>query len=168
MHATKEAILAKEHAPDVEATIYYTDLRAFGKEFREFVERAKREFGVEYVRGKPGEIREDPDTKRLHFWYEDTQTGEMGLVETDMVVLCPALTPSPGNRDLAETLGVDVDEYGFFIQPKPLRIPVGTTREGVYVCGFCQGPKDIPDSIAEASGAASMLAVIAYKGGAER
>jgi heterodisulfide reductase subunit A len=163
MHATKEAMLAKEHAPDVEVTIYYTDLRAFGKGFREFVERAKKECGVKYVRGKPGEIREDPDTRRLHFWYEDTQTGEVGLAETDMVVLCTALTPSHGNRSLAETLKVDVDEYGFFTQPRPLRDPVGTTCEGVYVCGFCQGPKDIPDSIAEASGAASMISVIATK-----
>ena len=163
MHATKEAILAKEHAPDVDVTIFYTDLRAPGKGFREFVNRAQSEYGVKYVRAKPGEIREEPDTRRLQFWYEETQTGEMRNVAVDMLVLCTALTPSPGIESLAGTLGVEVDEYGFMRKPDALGAPLTTTRPGVYVCGFAQGPKDIPDTIAEASGAAALASSIDTK-----
>jgi heterodisulfide reductase subunit A len=78
----------------------------------------------------------------------------------DMVVLSTSLTPSEGNTELAKSLGIDVDEFGFFVKPKPLRAPFDTTREGVFMCGYCQGPKDIPDSIAEASGAAARAAEI--------
>ncbi|MFH1180407.1 MAG: 4Fe-4S ferredoxin, partial [Candidatus Bathyarchaeota archaeon] len=160
MHATKEGILVKEHAPDAEAAIFYTDIRAFGKQFREFVNRARDEYGIKYVRAKPSEIREDPETKRLQFWYEDTLTGEIKETETDLLVLCTALTPSKDNDKLADILGVKVDEYGFFVKPDPIRAPLSTTRRGIYVCGFSQSPKDIPDTIAEASGAASMVGSI--------
>lgn len=164
MHATKEAILAKEHAPGVDVTIFYTDVRASGKGFREFVNRAQSEYGVRYVRAKPGEVRMDPDIGQLSFWYEDTQTGDMGLINVDMVVLCTALVPSPGNKALAGVLGVEVDEYGFFLQPDPLTSPMSTSRKGIYVCGFAQGPKDIPDTIVEASGAAAMASTAAREG----
>lgn len=159
MHATKEAIIIKDHAPDAEVDIFYTDIRAFGKQFREFINRAKSEYGVNYIRAKPGEIREDPDTKSLQFWYEDTLTGEVKHAHTDLLVLSTALLPTPANNQLAKKLGVQVDEYGFFIQPDPIRSPLSTTREGIYVCGYSQGPKDIPDTIAEACGVASMVAL---------
>ncbi|MBN2335197.1 CoB--CoM heterodisulfide reductase iron-sulfur subunit A family protein [Candidatus Bathyarchaeota archaeon] len=160
MHATKEAVLAKEHTPDVKETIFYTDIRAFGKGFREFIDRARAEYGIRYIRAKPGEIREDPDTGELHFWYEDTLTGEIERHEADMVVLCTALAPSRGNPSLAEVLGAELDKHGFFRQPDPLMAPLSTTRGGVFVCGFSNGPKDIPDSIAEASGAAAMASAL--------
>ena len=160
MHATKEAVLVKEHDPDAEVTIFYTDIRAYGKGFREFVNRAREEYGIEYVRAKPSDIRRDPGTGDLRFWYEETLTGEMKEGRFDMVVLSTSLTPSEGNTELAKSLGIDVDEYGFFVKPKPLRAPFDTTREGVFMCGYCQGPKDIPDSIAEASGAAARAAEI--------
>jgi len=157
MHATKEAILVKEHIPDVDVSLFYTDIRAFGKEFRSFVNRAQDEYGLKYIRAKPAEVREDPDTKNLHFWYEDTLTGDLSKFETDLLVLCTALTPSKDNPELATILGVDVDEYGFFVKSDPISSPLSTTREGIFVCGFSQNPKDIPDAIAEASGAASMV-----------
>jgi heterodisulfide reductase subunit A-like polyferredoxin len=159
MHTTKEGMLVKEHAEGSEVSIFYTDLRAFGKKFREFVDRAKSEYGINYVRAKPGEIREEPDSGSLHFWYEDTLSGEVKEKTTDLLVLCTALVPSPGNAQLAKTLGIEVDEYGFFVQPNPIRAPVSTTREGIYVCGYSQGPKDIPDTIAEASATAAMVAL---------
>jgi heterodisulfide reductase subunit A-like polyferredoxin len=160
MHATKEAVLVKEHDPEAEVTIFYTDIRAYGKGFREFVNRAREEYGIEYVRAKPSDIRRDPGTGDLRFWYEETLTGEMKEGRFDMVVLSTSLTPSEGNTELAKSLGIDVDEFGFFVKPKPLRAPFDTTREGVFMCGYCQGPKDIPDSIAEASGAAARAAEI--------
>ena len=76
---------------------------------------------------------------------------------TELLVLSTALTPSVDNEKLAETLNVELDEYGFFKIPNPLHNPVGTTRKGVYVCGFAHSPKDIPDTITEASGAASQI-----------
>jgi heterodisulfide reductase subunit A len=163
MHATKEAILAKDHVDGVETTIFNTDIRASGKNFKEFTERAKKEYGVEYIRGKPSEVREDPDNGKLNFWYEDTKTGKVQKTEYDMVVLCTALLPSSGNKHLAETLGIETDEYGFFSRPDPLGNPLASTRNGVYMCGYSQSPKDIPDSISEASGAAGMASITAMK-----
>jgi heterodisulfide reductase subunit A len=74
-----------------------------------------------------------------------------------MVILCTALTPSKDNEILARNIGIEVDEYGFFIKPDPISAPLNTTREGVFVCGYSQSPKDIPDAIAEASGVASLV-----------
>ena len=160
MHATKEAVLVKEHAPDADVTIFYTDIRAFGKGFREFVNRAREEYGIKYVRAKPSEIRKNHESGRLYFWYEETHTGEMKEGVFDLVVLCMALTPSEGNPELSEILGVELDEHGFFVKPSPILAPFDTTREGVLMCGFCRGPKDIPDTIIEASGAAARTAEI--------
>ena len=156
MHATKEGILVKEHLPEVDVSLFYTDIRAFGKDFWTFINRAKEEYGLEYIRAKPAEVREDPDTGNLHFWYEDTLTGEITRHETELLVLCTALEPSSDNKSLACVLGLEVDEYGFFVKSNPIISPLETTREGIFVCGFSQSPKDIPDAIAEASGAASM------------
>jgi heterodisulfide reductase subunit A-like polyferredoxin len=164
MHATKEAMLAIDHAPGTEVTIFYTDIRAFGKDFRDFVNRAMDEYGVKYVRAKPSEIREDPDSKSLSFWYEDTITGEITEMKTDLLVLSSALAPTEANTELAVTLGVEVDEYGFFVSSDPIVSPLSTTKEGIYMCGYSQGPKDIPDTIAEASGAAAMVGSISING----
>ena len=157
MHATKEAILVKEHIPDSEVSLFYTDIRAFGKEFKSFVNRAQDEYGLKFIRAKPAEIREDRETGNLHFWYEDTLTGDIVKHETEMVVLCTALIPSRDNNVLASVLGVEVDEYGFFKKPDPVSSPLNTTRDGIFVCGYSQSPKDIPDAIAEASGVASLV-----------
>jgi heterodisulfide reductase subunit A-like polyferredoxin len=158
MYATKEATLIKEHERDTDVYIFYTDIRAFGKGFREFVNRAEREWGVNYFRAKPSEMREDPKTKDILLKYEDTLTGEMKALQVDLVVLCTALVPPQGNRKLAETLGVEVDEFGFFEVPNLLQTPLDATSPGVFLCGCCQGPKDIPDSIAQAKGAAARAA----------
>jgi heterodisulfide reductase subunit A-like polyferredoxin len=158
MYATKEATLIKEHERDTDVYIFYTDIRAFGKGFREFANRAEREWGVNYIRAKPSEMREDPKTKDILIKYEDTLTGEMKTLLADLVVLCTALVPPQDNRKLAETLGVEVDEYGFFEVPNLLQTPLDATSPGVFLCGCCQGPKDIPDSIAQAKGAAARAA----------
>ncbi len=160
MHSTKEAILVREHIPEAKVTVMYTDMRAFGKGFREFVNRARDEYGVEYIRGKPAEVREEPRDSSLSFWYEDTATGEILQKRVDLLVLCTALTPSRDNKRIAEILGVKLDEHDFFVQPDHMLSPLATTREGIFVCGYSQGPKDIPDTIAEASGATAMSAEV--------
>jgi len=159
MYATKEALIIREHAPDVLVYIFYNELRAFGKGFQEFVNRARDEWGVKYIRSRPGEIREDPDTKTLTIWYDDTLTREIKtLTGIDLIVLCSALLPRGSNRKLAEITGVELDNCGFFKVTHPLLSPVDTTIPGIFVCGYCQSPKDIPDSVAQASAAAARAA----------
>ncbi len=161
MYATKEALIIREHDPQAEVYIFYNELRAFGKGFQEFVNRARNVWGVKYIRSRPGEIREDPKTKSLIIWYDDTFTREIKtLTNVDLVVLCPALVPRPGNRRLAEATGIELDEYGFFEVRHPLLAPVDATVPGIFVCGYCQAPKDIPDSVAQASGAAARVAEV--------
>jgi len=159
MYATKEALIIREHAPDVQVYIFYNELRAFGKGFQEFVNRARDEWGVKYIRSRPGEIREDARTKSLAIWYDDTLTREIKtLADIDLVVLCSALTPRASNKKLAEITGVELDDCGFFKVTHPFLAPVDSTVPGIFVCGYCQSPKDIPDSVAQASAAAARAA----------
>jgi heterodisulfide reductase subunit A len=158
VYATKESILIKEHVPDTDVYIMYIDMRAIGKGFQEFVDRAKKEYGVKYIKAHPGGIAEDPTTKDLQIHYEDMPTGEMKRLTADMVVLCPALIPKEGNKKIAEIMGLELDECGFFKSKDKLIAPVDTNVLGIYVCGYCQCPKDIPESVAQASGAAARAA----------
>ncbi|MBI5706404.1 MAG: FAD-dependent oxidoreductase [Armatimonadetes bacterium] len=158
MHATKEAILANEHEPDLSSTIFYTDLRAMGKGFWDYTRRAEREYRVSYVRSKPGSVTENPVTNDLSLWYEDQDDGKFKSASFGMVVLAQALLPSGSTSELSKVLGLNVDEFGYFSVKDKLRRPVDTNREGIYVCGFCQAPQDIPDSVVQASAAACRAA----------
>jgi heterodisulfide reductase subunit A len=158
VYATKESILIKEHAPETEVYIMYIDMRAVGKGFQEFVDRAKRERGIKYIKAHPGGIAEDPATKSLQMHYEDILTGEMKKLNADLVVLCPALIPKEDNKKIAETMGLELDECGFFKSRDNLTAPLDTNVPGIYICGYCQCPKDIPESVAQASGAAARAA----------
>ncbi|MGD0330451.1 MAG: CoB--CoM heterodisulfide reductase iron-sulfur subunit A family protein [Nitrososphaeria archaeon] len=155
VYATKESILIKDHAPETDVYIMFIDMRAVGKGFQEFVDRARREYGIKYVKAHPGGINEDPLTKNLQIHYEELSSSKMKVLETDLVVLCPALVPKEDNKVIAKTMGLDLDEYGFFKSWEPLTAPIDTNVPGIYVCGYCQSPKDIPESVAQASGAAA-------------
>jgi heterodisulfide reductase subunit A len=155
MHATKEAVLAREHISDVKSYIFYTDLRASGKGFREYIDRAQREYGVEYIRSRVAQIEEDEDG-RLIFHYEDAEAFRPQQMKVDLAVLATSLIPGPGVAALSEVLDLELDEYGFF-RTNPFS-PTDTTREGVFTCGCCRGPADIPQSVAQASGAAARAA----------
>jgi heterodisulfide reductase subunit A len=158
VYATKEAILVREHNPECEVYIFYNELKVFGKGFQDFVKRAQDEWGVKYIRALPGEVVEDPKTHNLKIWYEDTKENVTKNVDVDLVVLCPALVPRIANKELAGILGLELDEYGFFKPKDTLYTPVDTSVPGVFICGYCQGPKDIPESVAQASGAAARAA----------
>jgi len=160
MYATKEAILAREHDPNSEVYIFYIDLKVFGKGFQDFVDRAVKEWGVKYIRARPGEIREDPKTKDLAVWYEDIIARNVKSETVDLVVLCTGLLPRPENAELAETLGASLDQYGFFKSKDLMTAPLDSEARGVFLCGYCQGPKDIPESVAQASAAAARAAEI--------
>jgi heterodisulfide reductase subunit A len=158
VYATKESILVKEHAPETQTYIMYIDMRAVGKGFQEFVDKAKEKYNVKYLKAHPGGITEDPARKSLQVHYEDMKTGEMKTLDADMVVLCPALIPKSENKKLAETMGLELDESGFFKAKNLLTAPLDTNVAGIYICGYCQSPKDIPESVAQASGAAARAA----------
>jgi len=160
VYATKEAILVREHRPECEVYIFYNELKVFGKGFQDFVKRAQNEWGVKYIRALPGEVVEDPKTHSLIIWYEDTKENTTKNTEADLVVLCPALVPRITNKELAGTLGLELDEYGFFKPRDVLYTPVDTNVPGIFICGYCQGPKDIPESVAQASGAAARAAEV--------
>lgn len=159
VYATKESILIKDHMPDTKVYIMYIDMRAVGKGFQEFVDRATSQYGVNYIKAHPGGIAENPITKNLQVCYEDiNDCCEMKKLDADMAVLCPALIPKSDNRKIAEAMGVELDEYGFFKSRDQLTAPIDTNIAGIYICGYCQSPKDIPESVAQASGAAARAA----------
>jgi len=161
-YAVKDAVLVREHIPDARVAIFYIDLRAFGRGFQEFVNRAKTEYGIRFVRSSPGEIVEDPATKSLTLWFEDTATRTIQNLTFDLVVLCPALTPRRDVKDLAKVLGIEVDQYGFLKALDVIAQPVDTTVPGIFASGYCLGPKtgDVPDSITQGSATAARVAEV--------
>ena len=159
MHATKEAILAKEHVPDMQSFIFYTDIRASGKGFQKYVGRAQKEYGVKYIRGRGAEISQNSKGDPI-VWYEDTQSRKVKRLRVDMAVLATALVPRKGVKEFAQILGVKLDEFDFFASD-PFS-SMQTTRAGIFACGYCEGPADIPESVAQASGAAAKAAEIAF------
>lgn len=161
MFATKEAIICKEHDPEVEVYIFYTDLRCFGKGFQEFVNRAEADYKVQYIRAKPGEIRETED-KNLEIFYSP-YADEVKKLEVDMVILSTALIPRQDAKDLAEILGIETDKYDFF-KPRDVFDPTETYRDGIFVAGYCQAPRDIPESIAHGSASAGKAMELALGG----
>jgi homotetrameric NADPH-dependent glutamate synthase len=158
MHATKEAILANEHYPDLRAFIFYTDMRAVGKKFQEYVARAEQEYSVTYIRSRPSKITENPDNGNPIIWYEETTTRTRSSMEVDMVVLCQALIPSNGQKEISDMFSLSLNNYQFIHIPDRLFHPVDTEIPGIFACGFCQAPQDIPDSVVQASAAAARAA----------
>ena len=152
MYSNKQAIQTVDHGID-DVSALYMDMRAYGKGFDEFYDRAREQAGVEYMRGRPADVDADGESPVVR--YEETDAGEIREEAYDMVVLAPALIPSDGTAELAARLGVDVDDDGFFATTEAGGDMTQTTREGVYAAGAATGPKDIPDSVAEAAGAAS-------------
>jgi heterodisulfide reductase subunit A2 len=151
MYATKEAIIAREHESTIEPTIFYNDIRAYGKGFERYYESAKEKFGVRYINSIPSTVKEKQQSNNLLLEY----TGEDGKKmqeEFQMVVLSIGMVPSASTKELAEKLNIETDKFGFCatgeLQPNV------TSRPGVYVAGAFDAPMDIPESVMSASGAA--------------
>ena len=157
MQAAKDAIIAQEHLPEVQTTIFYMDVRAYGKGFDRFVDRAKEKHKTRFICGRIASVEADPQTDTLLIQYI-TQEGNIRREEFDLLVLSVGLEPSESSRDAARRLGVFMDTRGF-LDVGTFR-PVNTTRTGVFSCGSISGPKDIPESVMEASGAASAAAAL--------
>jgi heterodisulfide reductase subunit A len=152
MITAKQTIITKEHEPSVETLVFYNDLKAYGKGFWGFYQKAV-ESGVRYIKGKPFDIFEDPQTKNLTIRYEDLDKGEIREEEVELLVLATGLIPSDRNKRLAKALGIELDNYGFFKEKDPLNAPLETNTDGIYLCGGATGPIDISESVVQASAA---------------
>ena len=152
MYATKEAVIAKEHAPEMKATIFYMDMRAYGKDFDKYIERAEKEYGVRYIRSRVSHVNEDPKTSDLAIHYE-TEEGEMVSEEFDLVVLSVGLEPTRTHKEIADIFDIDLNEYGF--AKTSTFSPLQTSKPGIFVSGVFSGPKDVPETVAQASAVAA-------------
>jgi heterodisulfide reductase subunit A2 len=153
MYIAKQAIMTRDHLPQCNCYVSYMDIRAPGKNYDEFVRRAQEEFGTQYFRGRVGKIY--PKGDRLIVQGADTLLGLQVEIEADLVVLATGIEASQGARELAEKLRISYDTHGFFMESHPKLRPVETNTAGVYLAGACQGPKDIPASVAQGSAAAA-------------
>ena len=163
-YAVKQAIVTKEHEPDIDVCILYNDLRVAGKGYEALVKRGKEEFKINYLKGLPGEVQLDPLTGRLVVRYMNLSSGEIREEQTDLVVLCPAMTPTGDSETLARKLGIDLDEFGFFNSYYPL-FDVKTNVPGIFICGCSQGPKDISHTVIQAHAAAAEAVLRAVPSG---
>ncbi len=152
MYAIKEAVIAKEHSKeDLDAAVFYMDMRTYGKDFEKYYWRAEEESGVRFVRSRiHSVVPRDDDTLRIKYV---TEAGEPLEEDFDMVVLSVGLSPNKDIVSLAERMGIELNSHQF--AETGTFTPVSTNREGVYLCGVFQGPKDIPSSVMEASAAAA-------------
>jgi len=155
MYTAKHSMLYKHKVHDGKAYVFYIDVRAGGKGYEEFVNRAVEEDRVVYLRGRVSRIYERDGT--VFVKGADTLSGHQIEIRADLVVLASAVTAAEGARDLAQRLRVGFDKYGFFTEAHPKLRPVETNTPGVFLAGACQAPKDIPDSVSQASAAASKV-----------
>ena len=166
MYSMKNAQLCIDHEPDTEVTCYYMDIRSFGKGYEEFYKTSQEKYGIEFIRGKPAQIFENDDLT-LTIRAEDTLLGKVTEYTYDLVVLSVGLEHSAGSDELRQTLGLSRSADGFYMEAHPKLRPVDTLTDGVYIAGVAQGPKDIPDSVAQGSAAASRAAIPMAKGEVE-
>ncbi len=156
MYTAKQALLTKDHVGmDTEVYVFYIDIRANGKGYEEFVKRVQTEFGVKYVRGRVSKLYEDGDKVMVRG--TDTLLGEQVEIAADLVVLATGIEAAPGAKELAQKLNISYDEFGFMKEGHPKLRPVETNTAGVFLAGVCQAPKDIPATVAQASGTASKV-----------
>jgi len=170
MYSMKFAHLVREHVPGTDVYEFYIDIRSPGKGFEEFYNRVLRE-GTIFFRGRPGEVTdvaETPEEKgKLIVKFENTLIGRQQRLPVDMVVLSCALEPQKDALEIGRMFNISCGKEGFFIERHPKLDPVATMTDGVFVVGCCQGPKDIPDTVAQASAAAARVLALISKGRVE-
>lgn len=155
MYVAKQAIMYKRQVPEGQAYVFYIDIRSAGKGHEEFVQQAMEQYDVLYLRGKVSKVFQE--NGRVVVWGVDTLTGKPVEVAADLVVLATATVPSEGAKDLGQRLRVATDEHGFFSEAHPKLRPVESLTAGIYLAGAAQFPKDIPETIVQASGAAAKV-----------
>jgi heterodisulfide reductase subunit A len=162
MNTVKSTLVLKEHYPDMDIKVFYIDIRAFGKGFEDLFKRSRRE-GVNYLRGIPGSVTELPD-KSLRIAVENTATGAVETMDLDMLVLALGVKPSKSTRKLQEMLGLQLTPDGFFLEAHPKLQPVDAATRGVFYAGCAEAPKDVKDSVTQASAAAARAIRLMHKG----
>jgi len=156
MYTGKQALLTKDHVGmDTEVYVFYIDIRANGKGYEEFIKRVQTEYGVKYVRGRVSKLYEQDGKVMVRG--VDTLLGEQVEIEADLVVLASGIMAADGAKELAQKLNISYDEFGFLKEGHPKLRPVETNTAGVFLAGACQAPKDIPSTVAQASGTASKV-----------
>ena len=160
MSALKQLYLLREKYDDVEINLCYTDIRSYGKKYEEFY-RTVRGINTNVFRGRPSEVRVKDEDLIVEVF--DTMTGKLYEINSDLVVLVPALVPRKDAGDLARLLRVSQSDDGFYLEAHPKLRPMDTATGGIFLAGCCQGPKDIQDTVAQASGAASRVSTILSK-----
>lgn len=162
MYSLKFAHLFKEKT-SADVYQFYIDIRAAGKGYEEFYNRIIEE-DVKFIRGKAARVAASPDEPgRLMVEAEDTITGKFIKLPVDMVVLSPAMIPRSNAKDVARLFNMSTDKQGFFMERHPKLAPLSTMSEGIFIAGVCQSPKDIPDTVAQANGAAAEALTIVVK-----
>lgn len=156
MYTAKHAMLIRDKYPDVNVHVFYIDVRTPGKNFDEFYRRAVEEYGVDYIKGMVGKISTKSDG-RLLVQGSDLLANEQMLLETDMVVLATAIEPDESVKDLATMLTASIDTNNFLTEAHAKLRPVESPTAGIFLSGVCQGPKDIPETVAQAGAAASKV-----------
>jgi len=160
MYTAKEAVIAHEHMHQIQPTIFSMDVRAYGKDFDKYIIRAQEEYSVRYIRSRVSSITEVPETKDLRIKYE-TEDGTVVVEDYHMVVLAVGLNPPNDAKFLAEKFGVELNEYDFAITD--IFNPVQTSKPGIFACGAFSSPKDIPDTVTQASAAAGCVNQLLYE-----
>lgn len=155
MYTAKHAMLLKDHYPDMEAYVFYIDVRTPGKNFEEFQRRAVEEYGVHYIKGMVGKVF--PNGENLQVNAIDASTGETVQIDADIVVLAAATKAKDDATTIKRILGISTDTNNFFTEAHPKLRPVETHSAGIFLAGACQGPKDIPETVAQASAAAAKV-----------
>jgi len=166
MYSLKHAHQIMEKIPGAVPYIFYMDIRAFGKMYEEFYWRIQDE-GAKFIRGRVSNIQEDSQTKNLHVFAEDTLLGRPVKFELDLVILAAAVQPVANAEKIRQMFGVSKSQDGWLLEAHPKLNPCGTTTAGIFLAGVCQGPKDIPDTVAQAEGAASAASIPIHVGEVE-
>ena len=155
MYTAKHAMLTRDKYPDTDVYVFYIDVRTPGKSFDEFYRRAVEEYGVHYVKGMVGKV--SPEGKKLIVQGSDLIANKQLKIEADLVVLAAAIEPDKSARPLATMLTASMDTNDFFTEAHPKLRPVESPTAGVFLSGTCQGPKDIPETVSQASAAAAKV-----------
>ena len=153
MVSTKQALIASDHSPDLQASVFYMDIRAHGKDFDQYYERARNQGNINYIKSMPSRVLQVPGSKDLRLQYYD-ESGKLAEADFDLVVLSVGMEPGSAARACAQRIGIDLNEYGFCATDR--FSPLTTSKPGVFVAGAFQEPKDIPETVTQASAAASM------------
>jgi len=163
MNTVKDTLFLKEHHPDMDCFVFYMDIRAFAKQYEELYKRS-RVAGVKYIRGLPGRIEEDPDTKNIIVHVENTTTGKLERYELEMLVLSIGVIPRPETSQIQKLFTLSQSPDGFLMESHYQLNPIDSPTQGVFLAGCCESPKDIKSSVIQASGAASRAGRLLSKG----